>query len=141
MPSVLSLLSLAASAAAPIELGDAAQAAAAAAPHVAGELDILKLVLGASLPVKLVMGLLLAASLMSWTIILGKRSALERAKKTATGAWSTAAGVLEEAFAEIGERAAKNEALRRAYAASGKTVAEFAEMYGMDLGDVLKAVL
>lgn len=52
-----------------------------------------------------------------------------------------AAGVLEEAFAEIGERAAKNEALRRAYAASGKTVAEFAEMYGMNLGDVIKAVL
>ena len=69
MPSVLSLLSLAASAAAPIELGDAAQAAAAAAPHVAGELDILKLVIGASLPVKLVMGLLLAASLMSWTML------------------------------------------------------------------------
>ena len=52
-----------------------------------------------------------------------------------------AAGVLEEAFAEIGERAAKNEALRRAYAASGQTVEAFAEMYGMDLGDVLKAVL
>jgi hypothetical protein len=34
-----------------------------------------------------------------------------------------AAAVLEEAFAELGERAAKNEALRRAYAASGKTVA------------------
>ena len=82
MPSVLSLLSLAASAAAPIELGDAVQAAAAVVPPDGG-FDILKLVIGASLPVKLVMGLLLAASLMSWTIILGKRSILEKSKKQA----------------------------------------------------------
>jgi hypothetical protein len=32
-----------------------------------------------------------------------------------------AAAVLDEAFAQLGERAAKNEALRRAFAASGKT--------------------
>lgn len=52
-----------------------------------------------------------------------------------------AAAVLEEAFAEIAERTAKREALRRAYAASGKSVEAFAEMYGMNLGDVIKAVL
>lgn len=51
-----------------------------------------------------------------------------------------AAAVLDEAFAQLGERAAKNEALRRAYAASGKTVEEFADMYGMDLADVKAAV-
>ena len=51
-----------------------------------------------------------------------------------------AAAVLDEAFAQIGERSAKNEALRRAFAASGKTVAEFAEMYGMDAADVKTAV-
>ncbi len=41
--------------------------------------------------------------------------------------------VLDEAFAEVAEQAAKREALRRAYEASGKSVEEFAEMYGMDL--------
>lgn len=51
-----------------------------------------------------------------------------------------AAAVLDEAFAQLGERAAKNEALRRAFAASGKTVQEFADMYGMDLADVKAAV-
>ena len=51
-----------------------------------------------------------------------------------------AAAVLDEAFAQLGERAAKNEALRRAYAASGKTVEEFADMYGMDLAAVKQAV-
>ena len=51
-----------------------------------------------------------------------------------------AAAVLDEAFAQMGEHAAKNEALRRAYAASGKTVEEFADMYGMDLADVKAAV-
>jgi ProP effector len=39
---------------------------------------------------------------------------------------------LGEAFAQIGEQAAKREALRRAYEASGRSVEEFAEMYGMD---------
>jgi hypothetical protein len=38
---------------------------------------------------------------------------------------------LDEAFAEIGARSARREALRRAFEASGKSVAEFAEMYGM----------
>ena len=40
--------------------------------------------------------------------------------------------VLAEAFAELGEHAAKREALRRAFQASGRSVEEFAEMYGMD---------
>ena len=40
--------------------------------------------------------------------------------------------VLDEAFTEVAARAAKREALLRAYEASGRTVAEFAEMYGMD---------
>jgi len=39
---------------------------------------------------------------------------------------------LGEALAEIGEQAAKREALRRAFEASGRSVEEFAEMYGMD---------
>jgi len=50
------------------------------------------------------------------------------------------AAVLDEAFAEIAERAARREALRRAYEASGKSVADFAEMYGMD-PDVVQQAL
>ena len=43
------------------------------------ELSIVRLVLNASIPVQVVMGLLLLASLMSWTIIFRKRSLLSRA--------------------------------------------------------------
>ncbi|MGO4394660.1 ProQ/FINO family protein [Variovorax sp. M-6] len=48
--------------------------------------------------------------------------------------------VLDEAFAELGERTAKREALQRAFAASGRTVAEFAEMYGMDPAEVSRTL-
>ncbi|RZL87218.1 MAG: prop effector [Variovorax sp.] len=44
--------------------------------------------------------------------------------------------VLDEAFEEWGARTAKREALRRAFDASGRSVAEFAEMYGMDPAEV-----
>jgi len=47
---------------------------------------------------------------------------------------------LDEAFAEIGEAAAKREAIRRAYEASGHSVEEFAGMYGMDV-QAVKAAL
>lgn len=40
--------------------------------------------------------------------------------------------LLEEALQESAERSAKTEALLRAFEASGNTVAEFADMYGMD---------
>jgi len=48
----------------------------------------------------------------------------------------TSNAVLDEAFAEVGARTAKREALLRAFEASGRTVAEFAEMYGMDPAEV-----
>ena len=51
---------------------------------------------------------------------------------------STAA--LEDAFAERGQTLARQEALRTAYQNSGKTVAEFADMYGMDERDVTRAL-
>jgi sRNA-binding protein len=51
-----------------------------------------------------------------------------------------AQAALGEAFAELAERAAKNEALRRAFAASGRSMEEFAEMYGMDLRTVRAAL-
>ena len=48
--------------------------------------------------------------------------------------------VLDEAFGELAEQAAKREALRRAYEASGKGVEEFAEMYGMAPAAVKKTL-
>ena len=48
--------------------------------------------------------------------------------------------VLDAACAEVAEKAAKREALRRAFEASGRTVAEFAEMYGMAPTEVSKAL-
>lgn len=40
--------------------------------------------------------------------------------------------MLEEALAIVAQKNARREALRNAFQASGKTVAEFAEMYGLD---------
>ena len=48
--------------------------------------------------------------------------------------------MLDEAFAEIGARNAKRDAVRRAYEASGKSVEEFPQMYGMKAADVRAAV-
>ena len=48
--------------------------------------------------------------------------------------------LLDEAFAEIGARNAKRDALRRAFEASGKPLEEFAEMYGLPASEVKDAV-
>jgi ProP effector len=48
--------------------------------------------------------------------------------------------VLDEAMAEAGARAAKDEALRRAFEASGQTVEVFADNYGMDVASVNRAL-
>jgi ProP effector len=51
--------------------------------------------------------------------------------------------LLDEAFAELAAQAAKREALMRAFEASGKTEAEFADMYGMnpvEVGRMLERV-
>jgi hypothetical protein len=47
--------------------------------------------------------------------------------------------LLAEALGEVEEKAAKQAALLRAYEASGKSVDEFADMYGLDRRDVLAA--
>lgn len=44
--------------------------------------------------------------------------------------------LLDDAFAELAEQAAKRDALLRMFEASAKTVAEFADMYGMDPDEV-----
>lgn len=53
---------------------------------------------------------------------------------------ATANVALEEALAELDAHLAKEAALLRAYDASGKAPAEFAEMYGMQLRDVKAAL-
>lgn len=47
---------------------------------------------------------------------------------------------LDDALAELGRQAAKREALVRAFEASGKTEAEFADMYGMDPKEVARTL-
>lgn len=47
---------------------------------------------------------------------------------------------LDDALAELGRQAAKREALMRAFEASGKTEAEFADMYGMDPKEVARTL-
>ena len=51
-----------------------------------------------------------------------------------------ALAALDEAFAAIAEQAARHEALRRAFEASGRSIEEFADMYGMELADVRRAL-
>jgi hypothetical protein len=48
--------------------------------------------------------------------------------------------LLEEAFAEYDQWRAKQEALVRAFEGSGKSLEEFADMYGMDPRDVAYAL-
>ena len=48
--------------------------------------------------------------------------------------------ILDEAFAELAEKAARHEARRRAYEASGRSVEEFADTYGMKVADVKAAL-
>ncbi|TFY98872.1 ProQ/FinO family protein [Ramlibacter humi] len=44
--------------------------------------------------------------------------------------------LVDEALMAIGQRSARQEALRRAFQASGKSAEEFAEMYGLSVGEV-----
>lgn len=48
--------------------------------------------------------------------------------------------LLDDAFAELAEQAAKRDALRKMFEASGKTVAEFSDMYGMNPDDVAQTL-
>lgn len=48
--------------------------------------------------------------------------------------------LLEETLAESDQKRAKQEALCRAFDSSGKTVEEFADMYGLDKRDVITAL-
>ena len=46
--------------------------------------------------------------------------------------------LLEEALSQVAQKNARREAMRNAFRASGKTVAEFAEMYGLDPAEANK---
>lgn len=48
--------------------------------------------------------------------------------------------LLEQALGELDQKLAKQEALRTAFKSSGKTPEEFADMYGLDPRDVLRAL-
>jgi sRNA-binding protein len=48
--------------------------------------------------------------------------------------------LLEEALAALGQKAARQEALVRAFRSSGKSIEDFAEMYGMEPRDVARLV-
>jgi biopolymer transport protein TolQ len=52
-------------------------------PSVSSDMGVLSLVLQASIPVKVVMGILVLASLMSWWYIFVKLFTVRRAKKQA----------------------------------------------------------
>ena len=68
---------------APAEAVELAASAPAAAAPVDQGLDMLQLILHASIPVQLVMLLLLVASIASWVIILRKKRVLDRAEHEA----------------------------------------------------------
>lgn len=51
-----------------------------------------------------------------------------------------ATALLEEAFAEREQQLAKREALRRTFDSSGKSAAEFADMYGIDKRELAAAI-
>ncbi|WP_457095466.1 protein TolQ [Lysobacter sp. P5_B9] len=64
---------------APVQAATLADGTAAASAN----LDLVRLVLDASLPVQLIMALLIVASIVSWVIIFRKRSVISRAQKEA----------------------------------------------------------
>lgn len=64
-------------------LTDVAPAATAAPAAAPGTLDLLQLVLHASLPVQIIMALLVVASVASWIIIFRKRALISRAAREA----------------------------------------------------------
>jgi biopolymer transport protein TolQ len=65
----------------PVNAADAVAQVAAGAP--ASSLDLLDLVLKASLPVQIIMALLIVASVVSWVIIFRKRTVMRRAAREA----------------------------------------------------------
>lgn len=70
-----------------------------------------------------------------------ERSGLDRdAYRERFGQHEAGRALLEEALAALGQKAARQEALVRAFKSSGKSVEAFAEMYGMEPREVARLV-
>ena len=70
-----------------------------------------------------------------------ERSGLDRdAYRERFGQHEASRALLDEALAMVGQKAARQEALVRAFKASGKSVEDFAEMYGMEPREVARLV-
>ncbi|WP_427915232.1 ProQ/FinO family protein [Ramlibacter sp. MMS24-I3-19] len=70
-----------------------------------------------------------------------ERSGLDRdAYRERFGQHDASRAMLEEALVLVGQKTARQEALVRAFKASGKTVDEFADMYGMTPAEVARLV-
>jgi sRNA-binding protein len=70
-----------------------------------------------------------------------ERSGLDRdAYRERFGQHEASQALVEEALAVIGQKSARQEALARAFQASGKSIEDFAEMYGMEPKEVARLV-
>ena len=100
---------------------------------MAVDLSMTSLVLGASLLVKLVMLLLLLASLWSWTVIFTKRALIRRARRDADKFeerfWS--AGDLTDLYTHITQRGHEPAGLERIFEAGIKEFAACANRMGL----------
>jgi biopolymer transport protein TolQ len=94
-------------------------AASAAAAPVDHGVNVLQLVMQASVPVQLVMALLLLASLASWVIILRKKRLLDRAEREADRFEETfwTSGDLSRLYASASERQREIEGLEAIFEA------------------------
>jgi biopolymer transport protein TolQ len=99
-----------------------------------GELDYLKLIVEASLPVKIVMLLLLIASIASWTIIVYKSRVLNRAARQAHGFeerfWSGAD--LAALFRDITHGGKQPDGMEGVFEAGFREFARLRQRRGMD---------
>ncbi len=98
------------------------------------ELNLLGLILGASLPVKLVMALLLGASIASWMIIFRKKAVIAQATRTADEFeerfWSGAD--LAQLYREVSNRGKPNEGLEGVFEAGFREFARLRQRRTMD---------
>ncbi|MDW8479072.1 MAG: protein TolQ [Xanthomonadales bacterium] len=98
------------------------------------ELDVIQLILAASIPVKLVMALLLIASLVSWMVIFRKKFLLDRAEAEAEAFaerfWS--GGELETLYAELGHEPGEAEGLAAIFEAGFREYQRLRQKRGLD---------
>ena len=107
---------------------------------MATDLSITNLILGASLLVKFVMVVLIAASLWSWTVIFNKRAVVRKAQRDAAKFedrfWS--ADDLTELYNRIAQRSHEPSGLERIFEAGIKEFARLRQQDGIEPGAVLE---